>query len=213
MTRPERSPALAGVTTAAYLVPVIGEVAALLGAAERVLAACARAEDQHAERAVAIAASVDPATLPVGAVVGAGLPVPLAGRLAHRALHRLGAALHPVLGEAAGDGPVGFRVVSVDTTDLALLGQAAAQLTNRHRTRHGALGDALHALGGAPGEPPDHQHPAALGCLLAVLVPVVDPAAVALAEVAGDRVPLDPAARQAHRDVQARVLARLHRAR
>ena len=214
MTRPKRSPALAGVTTAPYLVPVMGEVAALLDAAERVLVACGRAEDEHADRAVSLAASIDPAILPVGAVVGAGLPAPLAGCLAYRALRRLGAALQPVLDEAvAADGPVGFRVVSVDTTDLALLGQAAAQLTSRHRMRHGALGDALEALHDSSTEPPDDRHPAALGCLLAVLVPVVDPAAVALAEIAGDRVPPGPAARQAHRDVQARVLARLHRAR
>lgn len=207
MTRPQHSPAPAGPTTARYLVPVLGEVAALLDAAERVLVACGRAEDEQADRAVTLAASIDPTILPVGAVVGAGLPAPLAGRLAYRALRRLGAALQPALGEVvADDGPVGFRVVSVDTTDLALLGQAAAQLTSRHRTRHGALGAALDTLGDGLDEPPDDRHPAALGCLLAVLVPVVDPAAAALA---GDPAPT----RLAHREVGARVLARLHRAR
>lgn len=220
MTRPQRRPAAAGVTTARYLVPVVPEVASLLGAAERVLVACGRAEDQHADRAVAIAASIDPVTLPVGAVVGAGLPVPLAGRIAFRALQRLAVALRPVLvGDRGGwtttDGGtlVAFRVLSVDTTDLALLGQAAAQLTSRHRTRHGVLGDTLDVLASGGDEPPEDRHPAALGCLLAVLVPVVDPAAATIAEAAADRVTLGSAAVQAHRDVRDRVLARLQRAR
>src|ERR1700712_4241224 len=163
-----------GRTTAPYLVPEVPEVAALLGAAERVLVACGRAEDAHADRAVRLAAAVDPGTLPVQALVGPGLPVPLARRIAFRALQRLAVALRPALRPETrawtttdGGSVVAFRVVRVDTTDLAILGQAAAQLTHPRRTREGTLGGAVESLGSRSGEPPEHRHPAALGCLLA----------------------------------------------
>jgi hypothetical protein len=176
---------------------------------------------------------VDPCTLPLQAVVGPGLPVPLAGRIAFRALQRLAVALRPVLypgsctqAASDGDGPVAFHALRVDTTDLAILGQAAAQLTHPRRTREGTLSAAVAMLAVEDGrEPPDDRHPAALGCLLAVLVPVVDPVAATLhaAVVASQedhgtpRVPArltgDAVARPAHREVSRRVLARLGRAR
>src|ERR1700712_2653656 len=163
-----------GRTTAPYLVPEVPEVAALLGAAERVLVACGRAEDAHADRAVRLAAAVDPGTLPVQALVGPGLPVPLARRIAFRALQRLAVALRPALRPETrawpttdGGSVVAFRAVRVDTTDLAILGQTAAQLTHPRRTREGTLGGAVESLGSRSGEPPEHRHPAALGCLLA----------------------------------------------
>jgi hypothetical protein len=120
---------------------------------------------------------------------------------------------------------VAFHALRVDTTDLAILGQAAAQLTHPRRTRDGTQGAAVATLAGDGGEPPDDRHPAALGCLLAVLVPVVDPVAATLhaAVVASQedhgtpRVPArltgDAVARPAHREVSRRVLARLGRAR
>jgi len=207
-------------TTGPYLVPVVPEVAALLGAAERVLVACGRAEDAHADRAVRIAGTVDPFTSPVGAVVGPGLPVPLARRIAFRALQRLAVALRPVLiadtepwRAPDGGAVVPFAAVRVDTTDLAILGQAAAQLTHPRRTREGTLGGAVESLRGEHAEPPDHRHPAALGCLLAVVVPVLDPAAAAVhtAAVGGseERAVLDADVLEAHREVGGRVLARL----
>jgi hypothetical protein len=202
-------------------VPAVPEVAALLGASERVLVACGRAEDAHADRAIRLAAAVDPCTLPVGAVVGPGLPVPLARRIAFRALQRLAVVLRPALlpdpgpwTTPAGDEAVAFRALWVDTTDLAILGQAAAQLTHPRRTREGTLGAAMATLG--PGEPPGHRHPAALGCLLAAVAPVVDPAAAALHEAARQcpgRLVLDPTAAEAHRETGRRVLARLRRTR
>ncbi|MCD2197946.1 hypothetical protein LQ327_31705 [Actinomycetospora endophytica] len=227
MSRPERRPgtrrpvdtAPSGPTVASYLAPVVPEVAALLGAAERVLVACGRAEDAHADRAIRIAATTDSCTLPVTAVVGPGLPVPLASRVAFRALQRLAVALRPVLREApgawtspAGDDLVAFRALRVDTTDLAILGQAAARLSHPRRTREGTLGGAIESLG--PGEPPDHRHPAALGCLLAVVVPVVDPVAVTLHEAAQrhpDVPVLDAAILAAHREVGRRVVGALSR--
>ena len=227
--RPDGSPSggassAAGRTTAAYLVPAVPEVAALLGASERVLVACGRAEDAHADHAFRIAATVDPGTLPVGAVVGPGLPVPLARRIAFRALQRLAVALRPALRPdphpwTTPDGVdvVAFRALRVDTTDLAILGQAAAQLTHPRRTREGTLGSAVESLGGGTGEPPEHRHPAALGCLLAVVVPVVDPVAVAVHDAAGrecpDRLVLGAATAEAHRELGRRVLARLRRTR
>jgi hypothetical protein len=231
MTRPERRPrtdrrpaeaAPAGPTTAPYLAPAVPEVAALLGASERVLVACGRAEDAHADRAMRVAASVDPCTLPVSAIVGPGLPAPLAARVAFRALQRLAVALRPVLRQAPGtwttpDGTdiPAFRALQVDTTDLAILGQAAARLTHPRRAREGSLGAALETLHAGAGEPPDHRHPAALGCLLAVVVPVVDPVAGALHAVAAelDDVTLDAPLVEAHREVGRRVVARLQRAR
>jgi hypothetical protein len=199
----------------------VPEVAALLGASERVLVACGRAEDAHADRAVRLAAAVDPCTLPVGAVVGPGLPVPLARRIAFRALQRVAVALHPALlpdpglwTTPDGDDVVAFRALRVDTTDLAILGQAAVQLTHPRRTREGTLGAAMVSLG--PGEPPGHRHPATLGCLLAALVPVVDPVAKALHEAAGEcpgRLVLDAATAGAQREMGRRVLARLRRTR
>jgi hypothetical protein len=211
-------------TSAPYLVPAVPEVAALLGASERVLVACGRAEDAHADRAVRLAAAVDPCTLPVGAIVGPGLPVPLARRIAFRALQRLAVALRPALtpdpspwATPDGDPVVAFRTLRVDTTDLAILGQAAAQLTHTRRTREGTLGGAMESLRAATGEPPEHRHPAALGCLLAVVVPVVDPVAVRLHDAAGKECPgrrvLDPATAEAQREMGRRVLARLQRAR
>ena len=241
MTRPERRPrtdrgpgtrrpadagaaAPAGPTTAPYLAPAVPEVAALLGAAERVLVACGRAEDDHADRAVRVAASVDPCTLPVTAVLGPGLPAPLASRVAFRALQRLAVALRPAMRRspgawtAPGGGDlVAFRALRVDTTDLAILGQAAARLTHPRRSREGSLGAALDALHPGPGEPPENRHPAALGCLLAVIVPVVDPVAGALHAVAAqahtEDLVLDTAMHEAHREVGRRVLARLQRTR
>ncbi|NMO91500.1 hypothetical protein [Actinomycetospora sp. TBRC 11914] len=223
-SRPRRDPSTAtpdGRTTAAYLAPAVPEVAALLGAAERVLVACGRAEDAHADRAIRLAAAVDPATLPVHAVVGPGLPVPLARRIAFRALQRFAVALRPALGREPGTWPgpgrrdvVAFRALRVDTTDLAVLGQAAAQLTHPRRTREGTLGAAVESLGGGAGEPPADRHPAALGCLLAVVVPVVDPVAAAVHEVAAAEHPLlDAATLEAHHELGCRVLSRLRRAR
>jgi hypothetical protein len=186
--------------------------------------ACGRAEDAHADRAFRIAAAVDPCTLPVGAVVGPALPVPLARRIAFRALQRLAVALRPALrpdpqpwATPDGDDVVAFRALRVDTTDLAILGQAAAQLTHPRRTREGTLGGAVESLGPGRGEPPEHRHPAALGCLLAVVVPVVDPVAVTVHDAAGrpcpGRLALDTATAEAHREMGRRVLARLQRAR
>jgi hypothetical protein len=216
--RPGRRAAASGEgTTAPYLVPAVPEVATLLGAAERVLVACGRAEDAHADRAVRLAAAVDPCTLPVGAVVGPALPVPLARRIAFRALQRLAVALRPALCPdpdpwRAPDGAavVPFAAVQVDTTDLAILGQAAAQLTHPRRTREGTLGGAVESLRGGLREPSGDRHPAALGCLLAVVVPVVDPLAAAVHDAAAGEGPvLDAAAAEAHREVGERVLARL----
>jgi hypothetical protein len=211
-------------TTAPYLVPAVPEVAGLLGASERVLVACGRAEDAHADRAIRLAATLDPGTLPVGAVVGPGLPVPLARRIAFRALARLAVALRPALTPdrspwttADGDDVVAFRAVRVDTTDLAILGRAAVQLTHPRRTREGTLGGAVESLRAGTGEPPEQRHPAALGCLLAVVVPVVDPVAVALHDAARKECPgrlvLDAAILEAHREMGRRVLARLRRTR
>jgi hypothetical protein len=212
-------------TTASYLVPAVPEVAALLGASERVLVACGRAEDAHADRAIRLAAALDPGTLPVGAVVGPGLPVPLARRIAFRALQRLAVALRPALTPdqhpwttPEGDDVVGFRALRVDTTDLAILGQATVQLTHPRRTREGTLAGAVESLGsGGDDEPPEHRHPAALGCLLAVVVPVVDPIAIVLHDAAGKecagRLIIDATTAEAHREMGRRVLARLQRAR
>jgi hypothetical protein len=217
------SPAGGG-TIAPYLVPAVPEVAALLGASERVLVACGRAEDAHADHAFRIAATVDPCTLPVSAVVGPGLPVPLARRIAFRALQRLAVALRPALRPdprpwttPEGDEVVAFRALRVDTSDLAILGQAAVRLTHPRRTREGTLGGAIASLGDGADEPPGHRHPAALGCLLAVVVPVVDPAAVAVHDAGGeecpDRLVLDAATTEAHREIGRRLLARLQRTR
>jgi hypothetical protein len=229
MSRPDRrpgtrrpaDPAPSGPTTAPYLAPAVPEVAALLGASERVLVACGRAEDDHADRAIRIAATADPCTLPVSALVGPALPAPLASRVAFRALQRLALALRPVLRETSGvwstpgRGDVAaFRALRVDTTDLALLGQAAARLTHPRRTREGTLGVALGALRDESGEAPDHRHPAALGCLLAVLVPVVDPVALTVYDAAQrhpDVPVLDAAALEAHREIGRRVVGALAR--
>ncbi len=202
---------------APYLAPRVPEVAALLDAADRVLAACGRAEDAHADRTVRLAAAVDPCTLPLRAVVGPGLPVPLANRTAFRALQRLAVGLRPVLhpgpvpwpapGE---DGPVTFHALRVDTSDLAILEQAAVLLTHPRRRREGTLGVAISTLAPGGGEPADDRHPAALGCLLAVLVPV-DPAALDLHTAAA--VGTDAGTFDARREVGRRVLARLRRAR
>jgi hypothetical protein len=198
----------------------VPEVAALLGASERVLVACGRAEDAHADRAIRLAAALDPGTLPVGAVVGPGLPVPLARRIAFRALQRLAVALRPALAPDQhpwttpdGDDVVAFRALRVDPTDLAILGRAAVQLTHPRRTKEGTLGGAVESLGGGTGEPPEHRHPAALGCLLAVVVPVLDPVALVLHDLAGREcagpLVLDATSAKAHREMGRRVLARL----
>jgi hypothetical protein len=75
----------------------------------------------------------------------------------------------------------------------------------------------MESLRAGTGEPPEHRHPAALGCLLAVVVPVVDPVAVRLHDAAGKECPgrrvLDPATAEAQREMGRRVLARLQRAR
>jgi len=75
----------------------------------------------------------------------------------------------------------------------------------------------VESLGDGAGEPPEHRHPAALGCLLAVVVPVVDPVAVAVHDAAGrgcpDRLVLGAATAEAHRELGRRVLARLRRTR
>jgi hypothetical protein len=203
MSRPDRRPgtrrradtAPSGPTTAPYLAPAVPEVAALLGASERVLVACGRAEDDHADRAIRIAATADSCTLPVTAVVGPALPVPLAARVAFRALQRLAVALRPVLRETpgawttpGGDDVVAFRALRVEA--------------------------ALSALHDGCGEPPDHRHPEALGCLLAVLVPVVDPVAVTVHEAAQrhpDVSDLDASTLEAHREVGRRVVGALAR--
>lgn len=220
-TRRRADPAPSGPAAGPYLVPAVPEVAALLGASERVLVACGRAEDDHADRAIRIAATADSCTLPVTAVVGPALPVPLAARVAFRALQRLAVALRPVLREtpgawttAGGDDVVAFRALRVDTTDLALLGHAAARLTHPRRTREGTLGAALGALHDGCGEPPDHRHPEALGCLLAVLVPVVDPVAVTVHQAAQrhpDVPVLDVTTVEAHRELRRRVTGALAR--
>jgi hypothetical protein len=197
----------------------VPEVAALLGASERVLVACGRAEDDHADRAIRIAATADSCTLPVTAIVGPALPVPLASRVAFRALRRLAVALRPVLRETAGSWTassgsdvMAFRALRVDTTDLALLGRAATRLTHPRRAREGTLGAALGALLDGSGEAPDHRHPEALGCLLAVLVPVDDPAAVTVHEAAQrhpDVLVLDATLLEASRELGRRVVARV----
>jgi hypothetical protein len=208
---------VADLTTAVrFLVPVVPEVPALLDAARGVLAACAAAEDDRTERALWIARAADAWTVPVGAVVGSGLPAPLAGRVAWQALSRLAAVVEPAYREGPDHwtGPDGrpltaFRPVSADPDDLALLERAAARLTSARRRREGALAAALAVLGDD-----EDRHPAALGCLLAVLVPVADRATMALHRAA--RVPhrpLDAEARDAHRAVRARVLDRLAAAR
>jgi hypothetical protein len=223
MSRPDRragvrrraDPVAPGTT--AFLVPAVPEVAALLGAAERVLVACGRAEDDHADRAFRIAATADPGTLPVTAVVGPALPAPLAARVALRALQRVAVALRPVVGDPAegwatpdGGTVVAFRAVLVDPADLAVLRRAAARLTHPRRSREGTLGVALGGLDDSGGEPPDHRHPAALGCLLAVLLPVDDPVARAVHEAASSESPvLDAAALGAHRELGRRVVGAL----
>lgn len=207
-------------TTVPLLAPAVPEVPALLDAAERVLAACAAAEDERAERALWIARAADPWTLPLGAVVGSGLPAPLAGRAAWHALARLAATLRPAHRAGAerwaapdGTARTAFVPVSAEPADLELLTRAAARLTSPRRRREGALAAALVALG-EDGEPRDEQHPAALGCLLAVLVPVEDPATVVLHHLARTTGRyLDDGALDAHRQVRARVLARLRAAR
>jgi hypothetical protein len=217
MSRPDRraglrrpaDPAPSGPTVAPFLAPAVPEVAALLGAAERVLVACGRAEDDHADRVLRIAATADPCTLPVSAVVGPALPVPLASRVAFRALRRLSVALRPVLRETASDDVVAFRALRVDTADLALLDRAARRLTHRRRSREGTLGAALDGLRDRHGGFPDHRHPAALGCLLAVLLPVVDPVAATVHDTA--RHHPAGAALEAHRELGRRVVGALSR--
>lgn len=199
-------------TAAPCLVPAVPEVPALLDAADRVLAACAAAEDDRTERALWIARAADAWTVPVGAVVGSGLPAPLAGRVAWHALGRVATAVRAAHrdGPEHWTGPDGgmltaFRPVSADPADLALLGRAAARLTSSRRRREGALAAALAVL-----DDEEDRHPAALGCLLAVLVPVQDRATTALYRAArAPRRPLDGDALAAHRHVRAQVLGRL----
>lgn len=203
-------------TTVACLVPAVPEVPALLHAARQVLAACAAAEDERTERALWIARAADAWTVPVGAVVGSGLPAPLAGRAAWHALGRLAAAVEPAYREGPDHwtGPDGgsltaFRPVSADPDDLTLLERAAARLTSPRRRREGALAAALAVLGDD-----EDRHPAALGCLLGVLVPVRDRATVALQQAArAPYRPLDAEALDAHRAVRGQVLDRLAAAR
>jgi hypothetical protein len=150
-------------------------------------------------------------------VVGPGLPVPLSGGVALDALRRVTGGLTTAAATwrtGTGRRLPAFRALQVDTTDLAVLGMAAAQLTPP-RPAEGALGAALDAVARGGGEPPDDRHPAALGCLLAVLVPVIDPAVVTLHgfAVRGGDATLSEAGVGAHREVVCRVLARLRRAR
>jgi hypothetical protein len=108
----------------------------------------------------------------------------------------------------------------VDTTDLVVLDQAARRLT-RARGAGGALGAGLALLDPGGREPRDDRHPAALGCLLAVVVPAVDPVALALHDLAARSAPrrgsdggglvLDDAGVAAHVEVGRRLVARLHR--
>lgn len=212
----------------AALVPAVPEVAELLAAAERVLLTCAEVEDEQGRRILAVAGALDPVLTPPLAIVGPGLPRPLADRVALRALRRLALALHPTVpGDVGGwwapggrDRLVEFRAVVVDARDLPLLADAAAHLSHPRRPREGAMGRVRERLGPGCAETPDDRHPDALGCLLATVVPVDDPETLALHRVAHHArvtarpgpvigVVLDERTLTAHRAVAARIPRRL----
>lgn len=212
----------------AALVPALPEIAALLAAAERVLLTCAEVEDDRGRRLLSVAAALDPTLTPPAALLGPGLPRPLADRVALRALRRLALALHPsVPGDVGGwwapgghEPVVEFRAVVVDARDLPLLADAAAHLSHSRRSREGALALVRERLGedvGEPDEPVTDRHPDALGCLLATILPVDDPATVTVHRVAREArearaapgIVLDEPALAAHRALGARILRRL----
>jgi hypothetical protein len=220
-----------------YLAPDVPETLALVTAAGTVLIACGRAEDHARPRRGPPGgpddsdpagtgegwACVDP--LAAFEACQAQLPSPVAGKAAFAALHRVVTALRPALHRHPEPalpvwwGPDGNRVaplrlVAPGDGDLQVLAAAAACLTHPTPALATVLDRLCPGLQDTDDGGHDDRHPAALGCLLAVLVPVADPDTELLAVYAqgdgeGDGVRLDARGRAAHRRVTTRMTTAL----